>query len=261
MKLTCFRLLPACCAFVAAVVTLLGPMTTNAADPTKPAARTRILLLTGIDYPGHLWRQTAPVLAESIRQDPRMEVFTVEDPGFLDSTAVTNYRVIVLHFQNWERPGPGERARENLRQFVEAGGGVVLVHFACGAWYGEWPEFANIAGRVWAGPGPNVRQHDPLGTFKVEISKPDHPIMRGLQPFETQDELYTCLTGDPPILVLAEAKSKVDGKNYPMAFVSNYGKGRTFHSSLGHDAKALAVPQVRELFKRGTAWVAGIQPK
>ena len=46
--------------------------------------------------------------------------------------------------------------------------------------------------------------------------------------FDTQDELYTCLVGDHPIEVLAQAKSKVDGKYYPMAFVSHYGKGRTF---------------------------------
>ena len=127
-----------------------------AAPGATPAEKARILLVTGVDYPGHLWRQTAPALAEALRQDPRLEVFTLEDPGVLDSTAINKYDLILLHFQNWEQPGPGERARENLRQFVEGGKGVALVHFACGAWFGEWPEFANIAGRVWAGPGPGA---------------------------------------------------------------------------------------------------------
>ena len=93
------------------------------------------------------------MLAEALRKDPRLEVFTVEDPAFLDSPAINKYDVILLHFQNWQQPGPGERARENLRQFVEGGKGVVLVHFACGAWFGEWPEFAKLAGRTWAGLG------------------------------------------------------------------------------------------------------------
>lgn len=232
---------------------LLAAVAVGAAEP-----KSRILLVTGVDYPGHLWRETGPALVDGIKQDPRLEVFTVEDPAFLDSHALTNYAAVILHFQNWQTPGPGAEGRAQLQSFVQNGGGLVLVHFACGAWYGEWPEFSKIAGRVWAGPGPEVRQHDPFGTFKVEITKPGHPVVAGMESFETADELYTCLVGEHPIEVLAHAKSRIDGKEYPMAFVSNYGKGRTFHSVLGHDAKALSVPQVQELFRRGTAWAAGL---
>jgi uncharacterized protein len=231
-----------------------------AAAAGSTTEKARILIVTGVDYPGHLWRQTAPALAEALRKDPRLEVVTVEDPGFLDSTAIQKYDLLLLHFQNWEQPGPGERARENLRQFVEGGKGVGLVHFACGAWHDEWPEFSNIAGRMWAGPGPGVRQHDPFGPFRVELAKPEHAIVRGMADFDTQDELYTCLVGDHPIEVLAQAKSKVDGKYYPMAFASSYGKGRTFHCVLGHDAKCLSVPAVQELYRRGCSWAAGIAP-
>jgi len=232
-----------------------------AADtPAVATEKARILLVTGVDYPGHHWRETAPVLAAALGKDARLEVVTVEDPGFLDSTAISKYDLIMLHFQNWQQPGPGERARENLRQFVEGGKGVVLVHFACGAWFNEWPEFGKIAGRTWAGPGPGVRQHDPFGMFRVEVVQPAHAIVRGMADFDTQDELYTCLIGDQPIEVVAQAKSKADGKDYPMAFVSRYGKGRTFHCVLGHDAKALSNPPVQELYRRGCAWAAGLAP-
>ncbi len=229
-------------------------------SPVRPSAR--ILLVTGIDYPGHLWRQTAPVLAGALRKDKRLEVFTIEDPAFLDSVAVQTYDEVLLHFQNWQRPGPDERARENLRRFVQGGKGLVLVHFACGAWHDEWPEFENLAGRVWFGsdPGAGKRQHDPYGPFHVEFVNPRHPIAVGMNGFDTQDELYTCLVGSHPIEVVAQAKSALDGKYYPMAFVSNYGKGRTFHCTLGHDAKALSVPEVQELYRRGCAWAAGLEP-
>ena len=233
----------------------------SAADSaTPPPQKARILLVTGVDYPGHHWRETAPVLASALSKDPRLEVFAVEDPAFLDSPAISKYDLVILHFQNWQQPGPGEHARENLRQFVEGGKGVALVHFACGAWFGEWPEFSKVAGRTWAGPGPNVHQHDPFGTFRVQVAKPDDPIVHGLADFDTQDELYTCLVGDHPIEILAQAKSKADGKYYPMAFTSHYGKGRTFHCPLGHDAKALSVPGVQELYRRGCAWAAGLPP-
>jgi type 1 glutamine amidotransferase len=196
-----------------------------------------------------------------MRKDSRLEVTVVEDPAFLDSSAISRYDAIFLHFQNWEQPGPGQAARENLRKFVDSGKGLLLAHFACGAWYGEWPEFSKLAGRTWAGPGPEVRQHDPFGTFQVTMTATDHPITRGIPAFQTRDELYTCLVGDHPIEVLAEAKSKVDSKQYPMAFVSRYGNGRTFHCVLGHDAAALSVPEVQTLFRRAAAWAAGIEPQ
>ncbi len=248
--------------FLAGLLLSSGPLLWAAPNetPVRPQ-KARVLIVTGIDYPGHLWRQTAPVLAQALGQDKRLEVVTVEDPNFLDSEAIGRYDLLLLHFQNWEQPGPGEKARENLRRFVAGGKGIALVHFACGAWHGEWPEFAKIAGRVWFGqnPGPGKRQHDPYGLFRVEIVKPEHPVVRGLTDFDTQDELYTCLEGDHPIKVVAQAKSKVDGQYYPMAFVSQYGQGRTFHCILGHDAKALSFPGVQELYRRGCAWAAGLE--
>ena len=233
------------------------------AQPTPAATPKRVLFVTGVDYPGHHWRETAPALVRSLSADPRLTVVTIESPAFLDSAAITNFDCIFLHFQNWEQPGPGGVAKTNLLRFVERGGGLVLAHFACGAWYGEWPEFESIAGRVWFGsnPGPGKRQHDPFGKFQVEFAKADHEIVQGLKPFETEDELYTCLTGNHPIEVVAHSKSRIDGEYYPIAFTSRYGKGRTFHCVLGHDTRALAKSEVQELFQRGCAWTSGLEPK
>lgn len=218
------------------------------------AKATRVLLVTGQDYPGHPWMETAPLLADLLEKDKRLKITTLADPHFLDSAALSGYDVVVLHFMNWEQPSPGALARENLRRFVEQGGGLVLVHFACGA-FQDWPEFKNLAGRAW---DPKLRGHDPRGPFQVVFAPVDHPITRGLSKFETDDELYTCLAGSRAISVLATAKSKVDGLDYPMAFVFNYGKGRVFHSPLGHDVKAFERPEVGELFRRGCAWAAGL---
>jgi uncharacterized protein len=228
-----------------------------AAEPSdhRPEPK-RVLLVTGIDYPGHPWRETAPALRQLLEQDPRLIVSTVEDPHFLDSPAVEQYDVILLHFMNWEQPAPGETARRQLQRLIAQGKGLMLVHFACGAWQ-DWPEFSNLAGRAW---DPKLRAHDPRGPFKVEIVAPNHPITHGLGDFETDDELYTCLAGDRPIQVLASARSKVDGLDYPMAFVFNYGEGRVFHTVLGHDLKAVPNSTVPELFRRGCAWTAGLPP-
>jgi len=214
-----------------------------------------VLIVTGIDHPAHNWRLTAPVLKQLIAKDPRLQVKVVEEMQFLASAELNDYDVIVLHFMDWKQPDPGPKARENLRAAVEGGKGLVLVHFACGA-FQEWPGFIDLAGRVW---DPKLRGHDPRGAFQVEITDVDHPITRGMKSFEVTDELYTCLAGDKPIELLATARSKVDGKDYPMAFVLQYGKGRVFHCVLGHDVKAFSSPGVGELFRRGCGWTAGLE--
>jgi uncharacterized protein len=233
---------------------------------TAPAAagdddrgKTPILILTGNEYPGHKWKETAPALAEILRKDPRLQVTIVEDPAFLASPKLHEYAAVFLNYMNWKTPDPGDAARENLRRFVADGKGLVLFHFACGA-FQDWPEFRNLAGRVW---DPRLRGHDPRGPFRVNIIDDRHPITAGLPSFDIDDELYTCLTGDKPIRVLATARSKVDDKDYPMAFTNDYGRGRVFHCVLGHDLKALEPEAVRALYLRGTLWAAGlaIEPK
>ena len=224
---------------------------------TCTGAETRkVVIVTGNDYPGHKWAETAPVLAEAIRKDSRLAVDVVETPDFLATDGLKGYDVAVLHFMNWQTPDPGEQARQNLVEFTRDGGGLVAVHFACGAFQG-WDEFEKLIGRVW---NPNLRPHDPHGAFEVTITDANHAITRGMEPFETVDELYTCLAGETPIQVLAEAKSKVDGKMYPIAFVLEYGDGGVFHSPLGHDVAAFRNAGAAELFRRGTAWAAGLPP-
>ena len=215
----------------------------------------RVLIVTGNDYPGHLWKETTPAVRQILEQDPRMIVRVIEDPEFLASPALDQYDVVVLNYMNWESPDPSQAAGENLQRFVQSGKGLVLLHFSCRAWSG-WPEFANLAGRVW----DKVQTHDPRGPFRVDVVDRDHPVTRGLEAFETDDELYFCLAGERPITVLATAHSKVTGKDHPMAFVFDYGKGRVFHTPLGHDVKAFTLPGPAELIRRGCAWAAGQDP-
>ena len=223
-------------------------------------AAKRVLIVTGLEYPGHPWRETTPLLVKGLAADPRMEISVSEEPAILAHAALADYDVIVLHYQNHQVPPP-EGALTNLSRVVKEGRGLVLVHFASGAFI-DWTtrvvpkEFEVLAGRVW---NPKLRGHDPHGVFRVRITDPEHPITAGMEDFDTLDELYTMLDGDTPIRVLAEATSKVDGKNYPMVILAEPGTGRTFHCALGHDPRAFNEPTL-QLYRRGTAWAAGLAP-
>ncbi len=227
------------------------------ADAAKKPEPIRVLVVTGVDWGGHRWKETGPAFRKVLEQDKRFDVRLVEDPDFLASPAVQNYDVICIHFKNYKPVAQPQKVHENLVNAVKSGKGLVLLHFACGA-FEDWPEFADLAGRVW--DRKISPPHDPHGPYTVEITDKNHPITRGMKDFDAYDELYICLKGDRPIDVLATARSKVTGKDYPMAFAFQYGKGRVFHTPLGHDVRAIEMPGVADLLRRATLWTAGKQP-
>jgi uncharacterized protein len=226
---------------------------------TDSAARKRILIVTGDDYPGHRWRETAPVLADILRKDPRLEVSITESPSIYGSPLIAHYDATVLHFKDYtDRMPLDERVYDGFAKAVKGGQGLVLAHFGCGA-FQEWPGFVEIAGRVW---NPQLRGHDPHGPFEVRIADPDHPVAKDMRPFTITDELYTCLDGEPPIHVVFEAASKVDDKVYPIGFVpAKKTGGRVFNCVLGHDVTAFETPEAAELYRRAAAWAAGLPPE
>lgn len=222
---------------------------------TAPAKAKRVVIVTGDDYVGHVWRETAPVLAAVLREDDRLEVSINECPAIYGSPLLNHYDATILHFKNYDERLPiSDVCLEGLAAYVASGRGLVIAHFGCGA-FQEQDGFVSVAGRIW---NPAFRAHDPHGTFSVRITNPDHPITQGLAAFETTDELYTCLDGDTPITVLCDAVSVVDKKTYPMAFIVEGTGGRVFHSVLGHDPVAFEAAGVRDLYRRATVWAAGL---
>ena len=218
-------------------------------------ARKCVAIVTGDDYAGHHWRVTGPELAAILREDQRLEVWIVESPAIFASPAIDAFDAAVVHFKDYaERLPLGSAVWTGLDRYVAAGHGLVVAHFGCGA-FQEWPGFVNVAGRIW---DPSKRGHDPYGPFHVRVVDAAHPIAHGMTDFDTADELYTCLVGEPQIHILYAATSCVDHQEYPMGFVVENAKARVFHSSLGHDVASLRYDGTRELYRRAVAWAAGL---
>lgn len=233
----------------------------EAVDSEAPA---RVLIVTGEDHRAHDWQSTTPVLRRILQQDWRLQIDVLNDLSKLEQTDLKPFHCVVIHFKNYHPEVPGRVAFEHLQEHVRDGVGLVLVHFACGAFEEFKAEYEQMVGRVWIGPGPKPplgrRHHDPRGPFNVTITDAQHPITAGMTSFGTDDELYTCLEGDAEVTVLATATSKLDGKSHPMALVHKYGQGRVFNCTLGHDVRALLPDEVGELYRRGCAWSAGLTP-
>jgi type 1 glutamine amidotransferase len=255
--------------YLASIATLA--IVAGLARDSHGADAVRVLIVTGVDPVGHDWRESGPALRKVLEKDGRIEARIVEEPAFLASAAAADYDVIVLDFKDvsaedtahwgWQvandkLPSHMNEVRQNLSNLVRNGKGLVVLHFASGAFL-DWPEFKELAGKVW---NRDVHSHDPRGPFTVKIVEPKHPIMQGMQDFQADDELFICLKGDRPVEVLATARSTLTGKDHPMAFVFECGKGRVFHTPLGHDVRAIEMPGVAELLRRGCVWAAGRQP-
>ncbi len=212
-------------------------------------AATRVVIITGDNtFPGHKWQETSAAIKEIIEQSAGVSATIVPDPNFLASDELFTFDAAVFDFRNEKPLAQDDKARSNLVKFLERGKGLVLIHWASGA-FPYWPEYANIAGRC------QQRKHDLRGPFKVTVANPDHPVMKGMRDFETDDELFFDYIGDRQVDILATAHSVKIDKDSPMALALQYRAGRVFQTSLGHDVKALKMAGTSELIRRGLAWV------
>jgi type 1 glutamine amidotransferase len=77
----------------------------------------------------------------------------------------------------------------------------------------------------------------------------------------TSDELYSKLRGPAENMTLlatsfADKAKGGTGENEPVLFTITYGKGRVFHTVLGHDERSVKCVGFVTTFLRGTEWAA-----
>lgn len=205
----------------------------------------------------------------------------VSDPEF--SPEFASYDVIVSNF-GWKAADWPAGTQEAFESFVSQGGGFVTVHAANNSFpeWGAYNEMIGLGG--WGGrdeksgpyvyfddQGTLVRDsspgkaggHGPQHSFLIETREPDHPITQGMPSkwLHVQDECYDRLRGPAEnMTILATAYSaeemKGTGRHEPMLMVIEYGKGRIFHTTLGHEDYSFEGVGFITTLLRGTEWAA-----
>jgi uncharacterized protein len=118
-------------------------------------------------------------------------------------------------------------------------------------------EFQEISTAAWI---MDSTSHGKPSETRVEISNNEHPVTQGMKGFEIFDELWINASKNNKFEVLGTATNEEITQNgvesQPAIMVAKYGKGRIFHTILGHDLIAMQSEGFQSLMLRGTEWAA-----
>jgi len=144
---------------------------------------------------------------------------------------------------------------KGLLDAVKSGVGVA-------GWHGGMCDsFRTNTDYQWMTGGQWVAHPGGIVEYEVNITKPEDPIVAGLDDFKMVSEQYY-LHVDPSNEVLATSTfAGIDapwtaGCVMPAVWKRKWGEGRVFYSSLGHVAKDFEIPECLEIMKRGILWAS-----
>jgi len=235
-----------------ALTGLLVAMTLFSTPAQAAPEKVQALIVTGFDVDSHQWQASTRMIKGILEDSGRFAVDVAEDKDAFAKPSLSDYDVVILNYGFWKEPDPSEAAKAGLLDYVKKGGNLVALHFACSS-FQEWDQYATLLGRVWK---RGVGGHGPYGKFTVNMRDSAHPITKGVDDFEIEDELYAKLTGDDEIEVLASSYSDWSGKVEPLVFVKSYGDGRVVQNLLGHGLDSKRNASYQELLKRCVEWAA-----
>ncbi len=222
----------------------------------------KTLIITGQN--NHNWQASSPILKQILDETGLFSSEIMITPKTRGDMKTFNpdfskYRLVVLDYNgdSWS-----EKTNNAFVDYVKNGGGVVIYHAADNS-FPAWKEYNEMTGLGGWGDrnqksGPYVYyKNDQLVTdtsagtggthgkrreFIVRTRITDHPITKGLPSrwLHGTDELYSLLRGpakNMQILATAFADSAAGGgtmRDEPMLMTITYGKGRIFHTTMGH---------------------------
>jgi len=222
-------------------------------------------------------------LLKLLAEDERVRVRVFED--YANANAISSAHFLISYTCDVI---PGLEEQEQLRSFVERGGRWFALHGTNSILRflksGEvdspdWaPHFMETLGSMFIA-------HPPIGPYQVTVADPKHPLVKGIEPFDTTDELYLTKTyGELHVLLDTEFQGEAVGfvklnwprARHPVFYLKEAGLGGVLYLTLGHcrghydmrplmnwypeiERGAWNLPVFYELLRRGISWAKQTQ--
>ncbi len=205
-------------------------------------------------WEGHEPEACATLFADLLREDG-FEVDLVSDLEiYRDSDYMASLSLVV---PVWTMSTITQEQEQGLLEAVRVGVGL-------GGWHGGMADsFRENTDYQWMVGGQWVKHPGDIIRYRVNITRPDDPIVAGLDDFEMESEQYY-MHVDPGNEVLATTTFSgehgdapwIAGTVMPVIWKRRYGKGRVFYASVGHVRKDFDVPAAQEIVRRGLLWAS-----
>jgi type 1 glutamine amidotransferase len=175
-----------------------------------------------------------------------------------------DYFDAVYFYTTGELPMDDEQKAALLSFVHDDGKGFIGGHSAIDTFY-KWPEYGEMVGAYF--------DNHPWGQFPAPIIVEDRnfPAMRAFAPtFVIHDEIYQPSKefSREKVRVLARLdENQIDlnhqgvkrtDKDFAVAWVKTYGKGRVFYSTFGHREEVYDRPDIKAMYREAMKWAMGL---
>ncbi len=158
-----------------------------------------------------------------------------------------------------------DELKKSLMDFVRGGKGIVGIHAATDCFY-KWPEYGEMMGGYFWG--------HPWGagdTVTIKIDEPDHPLCAAFkgQGFEIKEEIYqikdpysrenlrVLLSLDTEKTNMKKRGIKRKDGDFAVSWLREWGEGRVFYCSLGHNNPIFWRPAILQHYLDGIQYAMG----
>lgn len=217
-------------------------------------------------------------LLKLLGEDPRVRVRVFEDYEAIAAIEAADFLVSYTCDVI-----PSLPAQEAIRAWVERGGRWYALHGTNSIL--RWTADGQVEAPRWAPLhmdtlGTQFLSHPPIEPYRVTVADPTHPLVEGVTPFDTTDELYLmAIHADLHVLLetdyAGETPEFVDHHwphaRHPVFYLRALGQGEILYLTLGHcrghyDLQPLAdwwptvdrcawdLPVFDTLLRRGIDW-------
>jgi len=231
------------------------------------------------------WPETTKMMKKYLEGTGRFTVdVATTAPQGTDATYKPEFKKYDVVISNYNGAAWPKETQAAFTEYVKGGGGFACIHAADNA-FPEWPEYNQMIGLGgWGGrsekSGPYVYldsegklvrddskggggHHGPQHPFQIVVRDAEHPITKGMprEWMHMNDELYDKLRGPGESMhilatTFADPAKGGTGHHEPMIITIDFGKGRVFHTPMGHGNDSQECVGFITTFIRGCEWAA-----